>query len=1009
MKDKILKNLLIFCTALGLFSYSGAFAQQPEISTTTVSATVLDDSGEPVPDVFVMSFVTHDKVITDSEGKFTLKVSAASKDQIVIDEPGYEVSTTELFGGDLMQESITLVKMNLIDGKNGVKLPYREFNNNRSVSSTFAVSGEELASYPTTSFLDALSGRIPGLVIEVGNTKPGHESVSASIRGESASIYIDGITRDPSDLSVYEVESVQVIKDLSGRASLGVSGVNPVIWITTRSGKDFNREINVTAGYGISAPTSLPGYLDSYDYATLFNEALRNDGLDPLYTQAELDAYRDGSDRLYYPSIDYYADYVKSSTPFRKANINFSGGDNRVNYFSMLDYIGSDGLEAVGEQTKTDRFKLRGSANIRINDFISMSVNLSGTYGHSRFPNQGSGAGAFNMFDILSTYPSNAHAMTFNDSLLLISDDYGVNLDNELLYSGYAIGIDLNTQNTANVLIDLNSLMKGLTFRGTASFDIYSNITTNKGGTAALYRLLPENEVQRIQEEVIDPTLSQGYDDFLRRTVGFLQLNYDRSFGDHALSMHTTYFQGLVERRTTSANYQPDKMQDLSYRANYAYDDRYVVQFDLAYTGSMKLPEGRRFSLYPTIGAAWVLSNESFLGNSSAVDYLKLFGSLGIMGNEDFTLEGYNSYYLYRTLWYDAGDWQSGIQGNKGDVINIYNIQQAGSEDYTLPKRSYLNIGIQGELFNRALSAEVNYFYQKDYDQISQKSSYTPSLYGTGGFLPATNFGESGRWGVDGMIQHSGRLGDFRYNVGANILYTRGKYLVVDEPVAEAEYRKLAGKDRDLIWMYEADGLFQSQNEINTHEIIQSWGELKPGDIRYVDYNDDDVVDEKDIHTTGAHYPRMFYGLNLSLGYRGITLYVLGQGVANGEIMLSNPRYFWINGTTQNYSEPMLDRWPETNNYPRLTTQSWNNYQGSSFWLSNAGYLRLKNVELSYTLPKPVSQQMLLRDWKIFVRASNLLVLSELTKYSLNPENVYLGIYDYPMYRTITFGVTCKF
>ena len=1001
--------MLIFSTALALFNYSGMLAQQAEIPTTTITARVTDEAGQPVPNVFVMSFVTHNKVVTDAQGNFSLQVSSVTKDQIVIDVPGYEINITDLFGGDYTGEPITLIKHNLIDGKNRVKLPYEEFPNDRNVSAINVISGEELATYPTTSFPEALAGRIPGLVINVNSTKPGHENVSASIRGETASVYIDGIMRDPSDLSVYEVESVQVIKDLAGRAALGLSGVDPVIWITTRSGKSYSREIHVSAEYGYSTPTSLPKYLDSYNYALLFNEALQNDDQSPLYTQDELDAYRDGTDRLYYPDIDYYGTYVKSTTPFRKANINFSGGDNRVNYFSMLDYIGSDGLEAVGEQTKTDRFKLRGSANIRITDFIHMSINLSGTYGNSRYPNQGSGAGAFNMFDILSTYPSNAHAMTYGDSLLLISDDYGVNLDNELIYSGYAIGVDLNTQNTAKLFIDLNNILQGLTFSGTASFDIYSNITTNKGGTAALYRLLPDSAVQRIQEEVIDPTLSQGYDDFLRRTVGYLQFNYNRQFDAHALTMHATYFQGLFESRKMTVSYQPDKMQDLSYRANYTYDNRYTVQFDLSCSGSMKLPEGRRFSLYPTVGAAWVASNESFLNSNQVLDFLKVYASLGVMGNENFALGSYNPYYLHQTLWQDVGDWQAGIQGNKGDVVNIYNIQQAGSEDYTLPKRSYLNIGVQGELLNRMLSAEVNYFYQKDYDHISQKSSYTPSIYGTGGFLPATNFGEDSRWGIDGLIRHTKSIGDFTYSVGANLLYVRGKYLVVDEPIAEAEYRKLAGKDRDLIWMYEANGLFQSQDEINSYGVTQSWGELKPGDIRYVNFNEDDVIDEKDIHTTGSHYPRLFYGINLSLNFKGIGLYVLGQGIADGEIMLSDPRYFWVNGTRQNYSEPMLDRWPQTNDYPRLTTQSWNNYQSSSFWLANAGYLRLKNVELSYTLPKAVSQKILLRDCKFFVRGKNLLVLSGLTKYHVNPENTYSGIWNYPMYRTFTFGVSCKF
>ncbi len=1008
MKNRLRKNILIFCAALGVFSFTAVQAQQDEISTTTTTAQVLDESGMPVPSVFVISFVANDKVLTDAEGNFSIKVASRSRDQIVIDEPGYEINITETIGGTIAEKSLTLKKVNLFD-KREISLPYQPFNNNRNVSSVNIITGEELASHPSTSFLEALAGRLPGLDVRTMNTAPGHESVYASIRGVSASIYIDGIMRDPSDLSVFEVETVQVIKDLSGRAMLGISGVNPVIWITTKKGVNFNKEVKVSAEYGFSSPTSLPGYLDSYQYASLYNEALQNDGQLPLYTQEELDAYRDGTNPLFYPNIDYYGRYVKTSTPLRRVNVNFSGGDERVNYFSLLDYVGSDGLESIGEQTKSDRFKLRGNANIKLTDFIQMNVNLSGTYGKSRYPNEGGSAGHFNMFDVLSSYPSNAHAMNYKDSLLLISDDYGTNMENELLHSGYAIGVDLNTQNSASLLIDLNDVLEGLTFSGTASFDIYSNITTNKGGTSALYRLLADTTFQRIQEEVIEPTLSQGFDDFLRRTVGYLQFNYDRVFNKHAITMNATYYQGLVESRSTSPNYQPAKMQDLSYRANYVYDEKYILQLDLSYSGSMKLPVGKQFNLYPTVGAAWVASKESFLSNVSAIDYLKVYTSLGVMGNDNFSLSGYNPYYLSRTLWYDAGDWQSGIQGSKGSVVNVYNIQQAGSSNFTLPKRSYMNIGAQADLYKKLLSVELNYFYQKDYDHISQKSSSTPSLYGTEGFLPATNFGANNKWGLDGMVSHSNKVGDFQYSLGVNMMYIRGKELIVDEPVAQEEYRKRANKDSDLIWMYEADGLYQSQTEIDNSTVTQSWGTVKPGDIRYVDYNIDGTIDEKDIHTTEAHFPRISYGINLSANYKGIGVFILGQGIADGETILSDPKYFWVNGSNQNYSEVMLDRWPNTNDYPRLTTQSQNNYQTSSFWLANAAYFRLKNVEVSYTLPRTLTQKVGARDVKLFARGTNLLVMSELSKYNINPENSYAGVWTYPMLKSYTFGVSCKF
>ena len=213
----------------------------------------------------------------------------------------------------------------------------------------------------------------------------------------------------------------------------------------------------------------------------------------------------------------------------------------------------------------------------------------------------------------------------------------------------------------------------------------------------------------------------------------------------------------------------------------------------------------------------------------------------------------------------------------------------------------------------------------------------------------------------------------------------------------------------DLFWLYKADGLFQSQAEINNHTAYQTWGELKPGDIRYVDYNNDGLIDEADIHTTGAHSPRLFYGVNVSAGYKGFNIFALGQGIADGQVMLSSNRYFRINGRQQNYSEFLLNRFPETNDVPRLTTQSSNNVQNSTFWLANAAYFRLRNVELSYTLPMRTAFRMKMDDMKVFVRGTNLFVISELNKYSVEPDDLNAGITKYPMLRTMTFGVSARF
>ncbi|MFO7853421.1 MAG: SusC/RagA family TonB-linked outer membrane protein [Bacteroidota bacterium] len=1007
--NKILKHLLIFTALLALQGFITLAAQ--EVQTTTVTGQVLDESGNPMPGVTVKSFNLKNSVLTDSNGEFSIAVTASEEDRIVVSEAGYNLYVITIEPGQSSAGEIPMVKTRMIDPENEISLPYGSLSSLRTVGAVSLISGSELESYPSDNLLEALAGRVPGLVINQYDFMPGQESVGASVRGTGAAIYIDGIPRDITGLNASEVEKIEVLKDLSGRAALGLSGAGPVIWITTKKGESFNRRISVSAETGFRNPVTLPGYLDAYNYATLYNEALENDGLDPLYSQQALDAYRSQSNPDRYPDIDYYDEYVRNTSPFVRGNINFQGGDDRVNYFSSFNYIRTEGLESMGEVIKNNRYKLHGNVDIRLTDFIKLGVNISGSYNTQRYPNAGDGSGVFNMFDVFSRYPANAHTIYFDDKLI-ISDDYPTNVTNELMYAGFAEGKVLNAQNTANLSIDLGGITEGLSFDARASFDIMNSIIQRKGGTAALYRLETsstgaDTAVLIVPEENV-VSMSVGSNYVTRRTEGMASLNYELESNQHSLLLNGVFYIALDEMRVLSDEYQPGKLQDYSLRANYNYANKYIVQADLSYTGSMRMPEGERFSLFPTVGAAWIASNEGFLSDNNVVDYLKLHASFGIMGVGNYSLAGYNPYYLYETLWNYDGTWRPGVPGSWSYAANIYTILQNESIDFKLPKKRYFDIGVQGQLLDKALTFELDYFNEFNYDKISNRAYSTPSIIGTE-FLPATNYGEDVRWGFDGSLTYSGSSGDFKYSAGINMLYTRGKYLVVDELPYPDEYRQRAGKDIDLFWIYNAEGLYQSEQEITGRNVIQSWGDVQPGDIRYEDKNGDNLVDERDVYAPGPHSPRLFYGLNLSLSYKNFKLFIASFGQADGDIMLSSDRYFRVIGTNQAYSELMLDRWPETNDYPRLTTTSRNNIQNSTFWVRNAAYFKIRNVELSYSLPANVSRQFFMTDSRIFVRGTNLLSISGLNKYGVDPENIDAGITGYPVFRTFTAGVSFSF
>ncbi len=1005
---KIFNYLWIFITILAFQGLVNLNAQ--DVPAATVTGQVVDKSGQPQQDITLKSFNLRSSVITGTDGAFSIEVSANETDRVVISEPGFKLLVVTVEPGTSELGELVIEEKKVIDPDKEISLPYATMKSSRVPGAVSVITGEELESYPADNLLEALQGRIPGLVVNQSAFMPGQESFGAYIRGEGATVYIDGTPRDISGLSASEVATVEVIKDLGGRAALGLSGAGPLIWITTKEGDKFDRKISVSAETGLRTPTALPEYLGAYDYATLYNEARVNDGLSEYYSQEELDGYQSLANPVLYPDIDYYDKYVNSTAPFTRGNINFQGGDDRVNYFSGFTYFNSRGLESMGETIKTDRYKLRGNVNIQLNDFIKLGINIAGAYNTSRYPNIGGGADVFDMFDVFSRYPANAHPESFNDKLI-ISDDYPTNITNELMYSGYAEGQELNAQNTAKLDIDLGGIAEGLSLDARATFDIMNRIIQNQGGTAALYRMENIGGIDTavlIVPEENDVDMSIGSNYFTRRTEAMTALNYEKESGQHSLLLNAVFYIGLDEMRVTWAGYQPGKMLDYSLRANYDFADKYILQADLAYSGSMRMPEGERFSLYPTVSAAWIASNEGFLSESTVVDYLKLHASYGIMGMGNYSISGYNPYYLHETLWGYDGSWRSGVPGNWGSYANIYEMLQNGASDFKLPKRSYFNVGVQGQLMDKALSFELNYFNERNYDKISAMLYSTPSLIGTD-FLQATNYGEDMRYGVDGMIQYSGKAGDFSYSLGLNAMYLRGKHVVVDELNYPEEYRTRTGKDIDLFWIYNAEGLYQSEDEITDRDVSQAWGSVQPGDIRYEDKNGDGMVDNRDVYAPGAHSPRLFYGANLSLGYKNFKLFITGQGIADGDLILSSDRYFRINSPTQAYSEFLLDRWPVTNDVPRLTTTSQNNMQNSTFWVRSAAYFKIRNVELSYRLPVNASRMMFMTDSRIFVRGTNLLSVSGLKEYSLDPENLNAGIYGYPVFRTFTAGVSFSF
>ena len=1021
MKKTTIIKLFMIITLLNFLVNIDLSAAQDELSTVTIEGKILNQNNLPVSGIIVKAFQSKDMAVTNDSGEFSIKVASAITDQLTISDDSYKSKVIAVVNGRQPEEPIILESINLFDEDESYEVPYRTMKSKNSVLGIDYVTGNQLESYPSNSFYESLAGLLPGVTITTETSEPGSEEALVQIRGEQATVYIDGVIRDAEDLLPAEIERVEVIKDLAGRSMLGISGAAPILWITTKKGESYKQEVRFSVESGISMATAIPEYVDAYNYAILYNEALTNDGYNPYYTDAEIQAYKNNTDPVHYPNIDYINDYFKSSTSYRRAHVSFAGGDDKVNYYSMIGYNGSDGLEAVGESKKYNSIKLRGNVNIKLNDYLKMSVNLTGSYSATRSPYS-------DIFYLIANTPSNAHPIYY-DSMLIISNEYPSNVENSLKYGGFRENAYLSSENDASLFADLSGITQGLKAQLNVSFDGYSNVSDYEYETAALYRIInsstgADSLQLMIPESIADRKPLGSTSSIMKKTVFRGNLSYDRTFDKHLVFADLAYYQGIFDQNNSYAGYQPEKMQDISLRAGYTYNEKYAVQLEQVVSGSMRLPKGSRFSYYPTVALGWVISNEDFMKNIDAINYLKLNASYGIIGQNSFTLVGYNAYYLYQTLWERNTDetWTSGVVGKNGETSIVYQIIQAGSDNYVLPKKRYINVGVQSSLFDNSLAVEINYYRRNNYDLITQKANLIPSLYGVS-FLPASNYGNILYYGFDGAVQYSKTIGDLTLSAGINALYQRGKVIEIDEIEALPDYRKSAGKNIDEFFVYHAEGLYQSQAEIDERNVKQPFGDVKPGDIIYTDYNNDGYVDEKDIYRSGAHTPRLYFGVNVSLAYKGLKLKLVGQGRTNGDIMMAGNSYvisedgvtslantyFSSTGTQQNFSTAMLNRWPVSNDFPRVTTSSVNNMQQSTFWLRDGTYFRLKNIELSYAIPTKTTEKWNMSNLTVFVRGSNVMEFSGLSKYGLDPEDMWAGNLFYPIYRTFTLGVTCKF
>lgn len=1023
MKTNRLKyQLSVMIAVLMLIAGGDVLAQKKRAKLVEVSSTIVDELNNPIMGAHVLSGEGASSVQSGADGSFTIKVQEGSV--ILIEAPFYEDYVWSL-SKDPAKSELIMIQAPLYAGQNDdVHLPVLLKEKKRNVVGAITeIDGDLLEKYHDPLLSNALQGLGMGLIVR--NTTGGLAGNSASLimrglsRGGSDGIItiVDGIERPIDDVNASAVESVTLLKDATAKILYGSRAANGVLMITTKRGEAHKRVLTTKVDYGVGQPLRLPDFLNSRDYAELYNEARVNDGLAPVYSQDDLTAYENstGENDLLHPDVDYYDYFLKNYTTSTKVTTEFSGGNNNAQYAVNLGYLGYKGIQSQGPTPRQDRFNIRGNLDAAITENIRAFMDLgtiidfwkTGGYDHS------------STFTALSTHRPNEYPLLIDESLIPptsrgipafgASQAQKSNLLGELAYGGDRTDNFVNAQMNFGLDFDLNKLAEGLTASAFVSFDQYFFARESITPRAPTY--MPrvgysatgqpsDTTMVLMQKEIIDKdyNVDQGAVQTSRRIGYSGQVGYDHKVGVGQLNSTLGYF--YFQKEQTGYN-QDIKNSNLFLKNNYNVDNKYIAELDLALMGSNRFDSGNKSFFSYALGAGWVMSEEDFLKDVSAIDYLKAKASFGVLGYDATT-----SYFLHENRYSDGGNVNFGEE-NKGSSSGVTNINMIANPGLEWEQSREINVGIEGLALDRRLAFEFNYFNTYRSNKIEKVGSEYSAVYG--GLYPYTNFGETAMNGFEGEVMWHDNIGDFSYSAGANFVYSKNEQVVKDEIEYNEEYRRTEGLPSDVIMGYRYLGLYGKDVALDGNAPHQTFGEYQEGDMAYEDLNGDGIVNSLDVEEIGNSFPRVSLGVNLDVKYKNWGLYMLGA--ANLNYMNSYSNTYYRNYGEGKYSTLASDRYHAVNNptgeQPRLSSVYLpNNSVGSEFWYRDASFFRLKTLEVSYTfnnVPLSIAQHV-----KLYATCNNAFVISK-EKDGMDVEVPNSGVTNYPLMRTFTAGVSVNF
>lgn len=888
---------------------------------------------------------------------------------------------------------------------------FRKMPKQVNVAGLSSIDGEVLRSHPVADLSNALSGRLPGLFTRQNSGRAGSnfDKAAMTLRGRTPIVVVDGIIRDFTAINFNDIDQVTVMKDALSTSMFGNRSANGVVYITTKDqSKHRPFEASFDAQWGFLEDLKRFNFVDAYTYASLYNEAQLNSNprATPAFSNSALEAYRNGTnDPFFQPYAEYYGAIYQPSSAQSRYNVNFSGRGETFNYFLSGEYFGQGGNlvdnpdKVYNTSNPYDRYNLRGNGRISFSKMLSVGFHIFAGFETYNEP----GGTLATSINRAFFQPRTIHPIYNPDNTFSGTPAWTRNAVGSALSSGYITGSVRRINTDIDLHFNLEDITDGLWAKAVASISNFYNRSINRVVNPPTFGISRNANGEIVYSPILAPgfvTANIGVpsitDQFNRNYFSGL-LGYDKSWNGHKIRSMATYYYDLYnDSYTQLANVN----HTFGLSANYSFRDRYIAELGLSYASVNRYPEENRWILLPAVGLGWIASNESwFPSENNTLSLLKLRGSVG--KNATSVNSGYFAHiqgYTLNTTGYNFGASSTNVSGTTENFLANPSINYERALKY--------DMGIEFGLFKNTLQLTAEYYNNHFYDEVISPFN---NLYSgiIGQTLREQNLGQTRYYGWELSMQHRRETsGGFGYHVGGNFNIAKSRIIDRNEGYYPYEWGYSEGGYQTQIFGYESLGLVESAAQASSLPTIAGYS-LQPGDIYYRDLNGDGVINQYDQKVIAGDKPTIFYGLNFGFHYKGLDLSVLFQGAKNTPMML-NPLEMsaFVNGAGYVLDYTTENRWTPTNMedaaLPRLSLgPNINNTQNSSFWLRDASYLRLKNMEVGYSLPHAFLQRIRLQSLRLFVNGQNLMTWTPLDYF--DPES---GMGYSPNKRIINAGVT---